>query len=33
MEISSSHLYLASVNWEGILNKWCALVLNVEEMA
>jgi hypothetical protein len=32
MEISSSYSYLASVNWEGILNRWRALVLNVEEM-
>jgi hypothetical protein len=33
VESNSSYLYLASVNWEGILNKWHALVLNVEEMA
>jgi len=32
-EINSTYSYLVSVNWEGILNKWRELVLNIEEMA
>jgi len=33
VEINSLYSCLASVNWKGVLNKWCELVLNVEEMA
>jgi hypothetical protein len=33
MEINSSYSFLAYVNWEGILNKLCALVLKWFEEA
>jgi len=33
VEINNSYSFLAYVNWEGIFNKLCALVLNAEEMA